>query len=305
MSLLAVGSIGLDEVITPQGESGVVVGGAVIYFTWAASYFYNPILMSSIIGGDFPEEELNALRQRRVNTDGIECIPNEKTFYWKGKYHGDVNHRETLITDLNVLAKFNPILPDIYQNAQYVMLGNTSPTLQLSVLNQLKTKPKLIALDTMNFWIDGHREDLDKVLCKIHLLFLNDSELFLLTQEKNVRLAIRKVQAMYNIKYICIKKGEHGAILVYEDKIFICAALLLEDVKDPTGAGDSFAGGVMGHICKYGQQGLSYTIMQEAILCGTAMASFCVENFSNQNLKQLSEEDIVERINSVRGLSVI
>lgn len=293
MSLIALGTMAFDAIETPFGKIDKIVGGSATYVAYAASHFFKPIQQISIVGADFPEEEMNELKSRGVQLDGVEVVPDKKSFFWSGKYHLDMNTRDTLITDLNVLADFNPKVPDTYQGAEFLMLGNLMPQLQISVIKQLKSRPKLIVLDTMNFWMDTALEDLKKVLTMIDVLLINDTEARQLSGEFSLVKAAKKILDM-GPKYLIIKKGEHGALLFYGDHVFFAPALPLEDVFDPTGAGDSFAGGFMGHLAR--TKDISFENMKTAIIVGSAMASFCVEKFGPQRLKEITKADIDVRL---------
>jgi sugar/nucleoside kinase (ribokinase family) len=293
MSLIVVGTMAFDAIETPFGKTEKTVGGSSTYVAYAASNFVKPVQQVSIIGGDFPKEELDELKSRGVQLDGVEMVKNKKSFFWSGRYHLDMNTRDTLITDLNVLADFNPKIPDSYQGAKWLMLGNMMPSLQLSVIDQLKQKPRLIVMDTMNFWMETALSDLEKVLRKVDLLLVNDSEARQLSAEFSLVKAARAIMKM-GPKYVIIKKGEHGALLFYDDMVFVAPALPLEDVFDPTGAGDSFAGGFIGHIARTGDT--SFSTMKTAVIVGSAMASFCVEKFGPQRLKEISKQEIDSRI---------
>jgi sugar/nucleoside kinase (ribokinase family) len=293
MSLIVVGTMAFDAIETPFGKTDKVVGGSSTYVAYSASNFVQPIQQVSIIGGDFPQEELDELTKRGVQLEGVEVVKNKKSFFWSGRYHLDMNTRDTLITDLNVLADFNPKIPDSYQGAGYLMLGNMMPSLQLSVIDQLKQRPKLIVMDTMNFWMETAMPDLEKVLKKVDVLLVNDSEARQLSAQFSLVKAARTIMKM-GPKYVIIKKGEHGALLFYDDLVFVAPALPLEDVFDPTGAGDTFAGGFIGHIAKIGNT--SFSTMKTAIIVGSAMASFCVEKFGPERLKEITKEQIDARI---------
>jgi len=293
MSLIVVGTMAFDAIETPFGKTDKVVGGSSTYVAYSASNFIRPIQQVSIIGGDFPQEELDELTKRGVQLEGVEVVKNKKSFFWSGKYHLDMNTRDTLITDLNVLADFNPKIPDSYQGADYLMLGNMMPSLQLSVIDQLKQRPKLVVMDTMNFWMEIAMPDLEKVLKKVDVLLVNDSEARQLSAQFSLVKAARTIMQM-GPKYVIIKKGEHGALLFYDDLVFVAPALPLEDVFDPTGAGDTFAGGFIGHIAKIGNT--SFSTMKTAIIVGSAMASFCVEKFGPERLKEITKEQIDSRI---------
>lgn len=300
MSLLIVGTMAFDALETPFGKVDRIVGGSATYAAWAASFFTQPINQVSIVGGDFPEEEMEALASRGVALDGVEIVPDEKSFFWSGRYHMDMNTRDTLVTDLNVLARFDPKIPDSYQGSDYVMLGNLSPAVQISVLNQLTRRPKLVIMDTMNFWMDIAMDDLRKVLGMVDLLMVNDSEARQLSGEFSLVKAAKKIQAM-GPKYLIIKKGEHGALLFYEGKIFSAPALPLEEVFDPTGAGDTFAGGFIGYLSRVDD--ISFESMKGAIIAGSAMASYCVEKFGPTRLKEINAEDISRRVNEFVALA--
>jgi len=295
MSLMVIGTMAFDALETPFGKVDRIIGGSATYAAWAASNFVHPIKQVSIIGGDFPEEELAALRERGVEFEGVDVIPDGKSFFWSGKYHMDMNTRDSLITDLNVLAQFDPKIPESYQDCDYIMLGNLVPAVQLQVLDQLQNKPKLIIMDTMNFWMDIAMDKLKEVLKRVDLIMVNDSEARQLSGEYSLVKAAKAIQAM-GPKYIIIKKGEHGALLFYGDKIFSAPALPLEDVFDPTGAGDTFAGGFIGYLAR--TDDLSFSNMKVAVVIGSAMASFCVEKFGPTRMKELTAQDIEARVAS-------
>jgi len=282
-----------DAIETPFGKVDKIVGGSATYVAYAASNFVQNVKQISIIGYDFPAEELEELKKRGVKIDGVEMIKDKKSFFWSGKYHTDMNTRDTLITDLNVLADFNPIVPDSYQDAEFLMLGNLMPKLQLSVINQMKVRPKLIVMDTMNFWMDIALDDLKEVLTKVDVLLVNDGEARQLSNEFSLVKAAKKIMAM-GPKFLIIKKGEHGALLFHENHVFYAPALPLEEVFDPTGAGDTFAGGFIGHLAK--TKDISFENMKTAIIVGSAMASYCVEKFGPERLKEITKEDIETRI---------
>jgi sugar/nucleoside kinase (ribokinase family) len=293
MAIITVGSMAFDAIETPFGKIDKIVGGSGTYVAYAASHLTKPIQQISIVGNDFPEEEMNELKNRGVELDGVEIVPDQKSFFWSGRYHLDMNTRDTLITDLNVLADFNPIVPERYQGADFLMLGNVMPSLQLSVIEQLKKRPKLIVLDTMNFWMEVALQDLKKVLLKVDVLLINDSEARQLSDEFSLVKAAKKILQM-GPKFLIIKKGEHGALLFHEDRVFFAPALPLEDVFDPTGAGDAFAGGFIGHLSH--TNNINFENMKTAIIVGSAMASFCVEKFGPQRLKEITKEDIDSRL---------
>jgi sugar/nucleoside kinase (ribokinase family) len=292
MSLIVVGSMAFDDIETPFGKSDKIVGGAATYIAWCASNF-TPVKQISVVGGDFPKEELDALSARGVDLEGVQVKKDEKSFYWSGRYHMDMNTRDTLVTELNVLGTFEPVVPDSYQDCEFLMLGNLAPSVQLSVIDQLEKKPKLIAMDTMNFWMDIALDDLKKVIAKVDVLLINDSEARQLSGEYSLVKAAAIIAQM-GPKYLIIKKGEHGALLFHGNEVFFAPALPLEEVFDPTGAGDTFAGGFVGHLAK--TKDISFNNMKTAIIVGSAMASFCVEKFGTQRLREITKADIDERI---------
>ncbi len=293
MAIITVGTMAFDAIETPFAKIDKIVGGSATYVAYAASQFTKPIQQISIVGNDFPEDEMNELKNRGVELTGVEIVRDKKSFFWSGKYHLDMNTRDTLITDLNVLADFDPIIPDSYQGADFLMLGNLMPSLQISVINQLQQRPKLIVLDTMNFWMESAMDDLKKVLTMVDVLMINDSEARQLSGEFSLVKAAKKVMEM-GPKFLIIKKGEHGALLFYESYVFFAPALPLEEVFDPTGAGDTFAGGFIGHLAH--TKDISFENMKTAIIVGSAMASFCVEKFGPQRLKEITKKDIDIRL---------
>ena len=293
MSLIVTGSMAFDAIETPFGKSDKIVGGAATYIAYAAANFIKPVQLVSIVGYDFPEEEMRSLKSRGAQLDGVEIVPDKKSFFWSGKYHMDMNTRDTLVTDLNVLADFNPVVPDSFQGAEFLMLGNLVPAIQKKVIQQLKVRPKLIVLDTMNFWMEVALDDLKDVLKMIDVLLINDSEARQLSNEFSLVKAAKKILTM-GPKYLIIKKGEHGALLFHDNSVFFAPALPLEEVFDPTGAGDTFAGGFIGHLAK--TKDLSFNNMKTAIIVGSAMASFCVEKFGTARLKEITKADIDERL---------
>lgn len=295
MAIITVGTMAFDAIETPFGKTDKVVGGSATYVAYTASHLAAPVQQISIVGEDFPEEEMSALKQRGVSLEGVEIVKGKKSFFWSGKYHMDMNSRDTLVTDLNVLADFNPVVPESYQGADFLMLGNVMPSLQLSVINQLRQRPKLIILDTMNFWMESAMDDLKLVLEKVDVLLINDSEARQLSGEYSLVKAAKTILKM-GPQYLIIKKGEHGALLFKEDSVFFAPALPLEDVFDPTGAGDTFAGGFVGYLAQTGNT--SFNNMKTAIIYGSAMASFCVEKFGPQRLKEITEADIHDRLNA-------
>src|SRR4051812_34244022 len=293
MSVIVIGTMAFDAIETPFGKSDKIIGGSATYVAYAASNFVKPIQQVSIVGFDFPQQELEDLKKRGVSVEGVEIVKDKKSFFWAGKYHMDMNTRDTLVTDLNVLADFNPQIPASYQGAEFVMLGNLMPRLQKSVIQQLKHRPKLIVLDTMNFWMETALDDLKEVLTMIDVLMVNDSEARELSHEFSLVRAAKKIMQM-GPKYLIIKKGEHGALLFHGDQVFFAPALPLEDVFDPTGAGDTFAGGFIGHLAK--TKDISFDNMKTAIIIGSAMASFCVEKFGTERLKEITKADIDKRL---------
>lgn len=293
MSIISVGTMAFDAIETPFGKTDQIIGGSATYVAYAASNFVQPIHQISIVGYDFPQEEMDRLSARGVQLEGVEVVKDKKSFFWKGRYHLDMNTRDTLVTDLNVLADFNPVVPESYQGADFLMLGNLMPKLQLSVIKQLKKRPKLIVLDTMNFWMETAMEDLEHVLTKVDVLMVNDGEARQLSGEYSLVKAAKKIMRM-GPRFLIIKKGEHGALLFHENEVFFAPALPLEDVFDPTGAGDTFAGGFIGHLAK--TKDISFENMKTAIIVGSAMASFCVEKFGPERLKELTQEEIAQRL---------
>ncbi len=299
MSLLTVGTVAFDTIETPFGRAEMVIGGACTYISYAASYFTNDIYLSAVIGGDFPQSEIDALKSRGVHLEGLDIIPEGKSFFWEGKYHQNMNARDTITTDLNVLADFNPILPESYKSCKYIMLGNLTPAIQMSVLNQLDGSQKLVCLDTMNFWMDIALDELKAVLKKVDLLTINDEEARQLSGVHSLVEAAKIIHTM-GPKYLVIKKGEHGALLFHEGNIFFAPALPLEKVVDPTGAGDTFAGGMMGYLAK--TDDTTYNNLKKSIIFGSAMASFCVEEFAINKLKNLTNQQIEDRIQQFKDL---
>jgi sugar/nucleoside kinase (ribokinase family) len=293
MSLIVVGSMAFDQIETPFGKSDRIVGGAATYIAWSASNFVTPVNQISIIGGDFPQEELDALEKRGVRLEGVQVKKDQKSFFWAGRYHMDMNSRDTLDTQLNVLADFDPVVPESYQGSEFLMLGNLAPSVQMSVIQRLRTKPRLTVLDTMNFWMQTAMPDLEKVIAAVDVLLINDSEARELSAQYSLVKAAREIMKM-GPKYLVIKKGEHGALLFHDELVFVAPALPLEDVFDPTGAGDTFAGGFIGYLAQ--SRNLSFENMKSAVIVGSAMASFCVEKFGNLRMKEIGREDIDVRI---------
>ncbi|MBA3681089.1 MAG: sugar kinase [Bacteroidetes bacterium] len=293
MSLLIVGTVAFDAIETPFGKTDKIVGGAASYIALAASYFTKEMSLVSVVGDDFPKDFLNILKKEGVNLEGLQIKKGEKSFFWSGKYHNDLNTRDTLDTQLNVLENFNPIVPESAKECDFLMLGNLVPAVQRSVINQMTKRPKLIVLDTMNFWMDIAMDELKKTIAMIDVLTINDSEARQLSGEYSLVKAAQKILLM-GPQVLVIKKGEHGALLFNKEEVFFAPALPLEEVYDPTGAGDSFAGGFIGYLAK--TKDISFDNMKRAIIFGSAMASFTVEKFGTERLIGLSQNDVDERV---------
>ncbi|MFT4202954.1 MAG: PfkB family carbohydrate kinase [Chitinophagaceae bacterium] len=293
MSLISLGTMAFDELETPFGQSGKVIGGSATYIAYAASILGNDIRQISIVGNDFPAQELDALKNRGVSVEGVQIVQDQKSFFWKGRYHLDMNSRDSLVTDLNVLADFNPVVPESYQDAEFLMLGNLYPPAQKSVIQQMKNRPKLIMLDTMNFWMDTAWDELMDVLKLVDVLVINDSEARQLSKEYSLVKAAKRILQL-GPSTLIIKKGENGALLFQEDKVFFAPALPLDEVFDPTGAGDTFAGGFIGYLAKTGD--ISFENMKCAIIVGSALASFCCERFGTQRLKEVTTAALHKRV---------
>lgn len=293
MSLLAVGTVAFDDIQTPFGHAEKAIGGAATYITLAASYLTNDIRLVSVVGDDFPQETLNEMTKRGIDLEGLQVKHGQKSFFWAGRYHIDMNSRDTLDTQLNVLADFDPILPDSYKKSEYVMLGNLTPMVQMRVIEQLENAPKFLAMDTMNFWMDNTMDSLMEVISKVDALLINDEEARQLSGEYSLVRAAQKIHKM-GPRQLVIKKGEHGALLFEDHHVFFAPALPLADVFDPTGAGDTFAGGLMGFIAKTGD--VSFDNLKKGIIFGSALASFCVEKFSIQRMLELDSDLIKQRI---------
>lgn len=293
MSLVSVGTVAFDAIETPFGKTDKIIGGAGTYIALAASFYNNDQNIVSVVGEDFPEETLQQLRDKKVNLDGLQIKQGEKTFFWSGRYHNDMNSRDTLVTELNVLEHFDPTIPESYQGSDYLMLGNLSPQVQRQVIERLTVRPKLIAMDTMNFWMDIAMDDLKQTLKLIDVLIINDEEARQLSGEYSLVKAAKVIRDM-GPKFLIIKKGEHGALLFHHEKMFFAPALPLEEVFDPTGAGDTFAGGFMGYIASTDDH--SFENMKRAIINGSALASFCVEQFGTERLMTISPTDLESRI---------
>jgi len=293
MSLLVVGSVAFDAIETPFGKTDKIIGGAATYITLSASYFAPKVNLVAVVGEDFPQEKIEMLQKHRVNTEGLQIKQGEKSFFWSGKYHNDMNSRDTLATELNVLANFDPIIPESYQSCEYLMLGNLTPSVQRQVIERLHKRPKLIVMDTMNFWMEIALDELLQTLKLVDVLSINDEEARQLSGEYSLVKAAKKIMAM-GPKILIIKKGEHGALLFNDKQIFFAPALPLEEVFDPTGAGDTFAGGFIGYLAKTGD--ISFNNMKRAIIYGSAMASLCVEKFGTERLEHLSKEEVEDRV---------
>ncbi len=295
MSLLVVGSMAFDAIETPFGQTDKIVGGAATFISMAASYFTDDVRLVAVVGGDFPLETVADLQQRGIKTEGLQIKPNEKSFFWSGRYHNDMNSRDTLATELNVLGSFDPIIPDSYQGADYVMLGNLQPTVQRLVIERLSKRPKLVAMDTMNFWMDTTPDELAQTIGMVDLMIINDEEARQLSGEYSLLKAARTILER-GPRYVVIKKGEHGALLFDKEQVFFAPALPLETVFDPTGAGDTFAGGFMGYMARTEQ--VSFEAMKRAIIFGSALASFSVEKFGTERLAELTRPEIEDRVQS-------
>jgi len=293
MSLLVIGTVAYDAIETPFGKTDKIVGGSAMYFSVSASQFSVPTQLVSVVGDDFDPDFLEGLKERNINLDGLQVKKGEKSFFWAGKYHIDMNSRDTLDTQLNVLADFDPVVPEQYQDAEFLMLGNLMPSLQAKVLDQMETKPKLVALDTMNFWMDSFMDDLKEVLKRIDVLIINDEEARQLANDYSLVKSARKIMEM-GPSIVVIKKGEHGALLFNKNEVFFAPALPLEEVFDPTGAGDTFAGGFIGYLSK--TRDTSFANMKRAVIYGSAMASFCVEKFGPERMLELTEGEVQERV---------
>lgn len=291
--LVIVGTVAFDAIETPFGKTDKILGGAATFIALAASHFNNDAAVVSVVGGDFPQKHLDLLAKKNIDISGIEIIKEGKTFFWSGSYHNDMNSRETLVTELNTLADFKPVVPENYRDAEIVMLGNLHPIVQASVLDQMAKKPKLAILDTMNFWMDNALEDLHKVIKRVDVITINDEEARQLTGEYSLIVAARKIHQM-GPKYVVIKKGEHGAFLFHDEDIFFAPALPLEEVFDPTGAGDTFAGGFAGYIAKTGNT--SFENMKNAVIYGSTLASFCVEKFGTERMENLKTLEVHNRL---------
>lgn len=293
MSLITVGSVAFDAIETPFGKTDKIIGGAGTYIALSSSYFTRDQKIISVVGDDFPQATLDDLKSRGIDIEGIQIKQGEKTFFWSGRYHNDMNSRDTLVTELNVLENFDPIVPDSYQGSEYVMLGNLAPSVQKTVIERMATRPKLVAMDTMNFWMDIAWDDLVQTLKLVDVLIINDEEARQMSKEYSLVKAAKVIMDM-GPKYLIIKKGEHGALLFDHHSVFFAPALPLEEVFDPTGAGDTFAGGFIGYLANSGD--ISFNNMKSAVIAGSAMASFCVEKFGTERLMNLTQDEIYNRI---------
>ncbi|MDC3365884.1 PfkB family carbohydrate kinase [Flavobacteriaceae bacterium] len=298
--LLAVGTVAFDAIETPFGKTDKILGGSGTFVGLAAAHFGVQTGIVSVVGGDFPQSYLNMMNNKGINTDGVEVIEDGKTFFWSGKYHNDMNSRDTLVTELNVLADFTPVVPETFRDAAIVVLGNLHPLTQSSVLDQLSTRPKLVILDTMNFWMDAALEDLHMVLKRVDVITINDEEARQLSGEYSLVNAAKKIHLM-GPKFVVIKKGEHGALLFNDGKMFYAPALPLAEVFDPTGAGDTFAGGFSGYLAK--TEDISFESMKNAVIYGSNLASFCVEKFGTERMEALQSEEVHERLKVFKELT--
>ena len=293
MSLLVVGTVAFDAIETPFGKTDKIIGGAATYIAMAASYFTKSINLVSVVGDDFPDATIRQLQKQGITTTGLQVKQGRKSFFWSGRYHNDMNTRDTLDTQLNVLLDFDPVIPDSYQDCEMLMLGNLMPQIQKTVIERLNTRPRLIVMDTMNFWMDTQMDALRETLTLVDVLTINDAEARQLSGEYSLVKAAQKILGM-GPGVLIIKKGEHGALLFNEDQVFFAPALPLEDVFDPTGAGDTFAGGFIGHLTR--TRDVSFENMKRAIIFGSAMASFCVEKFGTERITGLTQEEVDERV---------
>lgn len=300
MSLIIIGTVAFDAIETPFGKTDKIAGGAATYASLAASYFYNKVKIVGVVGDDFLQQDIDIFNQHGINTEGLQIKAGEKSFFWAGKYHNDMNSRDTLATELNVLADFDPIIPESYRDCEYLMLGNLTPQVQQTVIKRLQKRPKLIVLDTMNFWMDVAMDDLLETISMVDVLTINDAEARQLSGEYSLVKAAKKILNM-GPKYLIIKKGEHGALLFHENQVFSAPALPLAEVFDPTGAGDTFAGGFIGYLAKVGT--INFNNMKNAIIYGSALASFCVEKFGTERILNLTEAEVAGRIQEFVKLS--
>jgi sugar/nucleoside kinase (ribokinase family) len=302
MSLLVTGTVAFDAIETPFGKTDKIIGGAATYVSLAASYFTEDVSLIAVVGDDFPQEYIDLLNNKGINTKGLQVKAGEKSFFWSGRYFNDMNSRETLVTELNVLADFDPIVPAGLESPDYLMLGNLAPIVQSTLISRLKNRPKLIVMDTMNFWMDIAMDDLKKTISMVDVLSINDEEARQLSSEYSLRKAARKILTM-GPKYLIIKKGEHGALLFFEEEVYFAPAMLLEDVFDPTGAGDTFAGGFIGWLAS--TDDVSFENMKRALIYGSALASFCVEKFGTENILDIDANKLRDRVSDFRRLSYV
>lgn len=300
MSLLSIGTVAFDALETPYGKTDKIIGGSCTYIALSAAFFLPNVNVVAVVGDDFPQEYMDTLTSRGINLDGLQIKQGEKSFFWAGKYHNNMNSRDTLVTELNVLADFKPAIPASYQDCEYLMLGNLTPQVQIEAIQGLNKRPKLVVMDTMNFWMDVAMDDLKRVLTLVDVLCINDEEARQLSEQYSLRTAAKMIMAM-GPKTLIIKKGEHGALLFQGDRMFYCPALPLEDVFDPTGAGDTFVGGFIGYLAK--TDDISFENMRRAIVHGSAMASFCVEKFGTERLFEITDADLASRVNEFRELA--
>ena len=299
MSLLVVGTVAFDAIETPFGKTDKIIGGAATYAGLSASFFTDNINLVSVVGDDFPSATIQGFNDRGISTEGLQILEGQKSFFWSGRYHNDMNTRDTLATELNVILSFDPIIPDSYQDCEFLMLGNLMPSLQMKVLDRLQNRPKLVVMDTMNFWMETALEDLIKMIARTDVLTINDAEARQLSGEYSLVKAAQKILAM-GPKYLIIKKGEHGALLFNNEQVFFAPALPLEDVFDPTGAGDTFAGGFIGYLASTGRT--DFEAMKTGIVYGSALASYCVEQFGTTKLASITPEDVDARLAQFRLL---
>ena len=300
MSLLTIGTVAFDALETPYGKTDKIIGGSCTYIALSAAFFLPQVNVVAVVGDDFPQEYMDSLISKGINLDGLQIKKGEKSFFWAGKYHNNMNSRDTLVTDLNVLADFKPMIPTSYQDCEYLMLGNLTPQVQIEAIQGLKNRPKLVVMDTMNFWMDVAMDDLKKVLKLVDVLCINDEEARQLSGQYSLRTAAKLIMEM-GPKTLIIKKGEHGALLFQDAKMFYCPALPLEEVFDPTGAGDTFVGGFIGYLAQTND--ISFENMRKAIVYGSAMASFCVEKFGTERLFEVTASDLEARVGEFKELA--
>ena len=300
MSLLTIGTVAFDALETPYGKTDKIIGGSCAYIALSAAFFLTEVNVVAVVGDDFPQEYMDSLMSKGINLDGLQIKKGEKSFFWAGKYHNNMNSRDTLVTDLNVLADFKPMIPNSYQDCEFLMLGNLTPQVQMEAIQGLKNRPKLVVMDTMNFWMDVAMDDLKQVLKLVDVLCINDEEARQLSGQYSLRTAAKMIMAM-GPKTLIIKKGEHGALLFQDTKMFYCPALPLEEVFDPTGAGDTFVGGFIGYLAQTND--ISFENMRKAIVYGSAIASFCVEKFGTERLFEVTASDLEARVGEFKELA--